>query len=76
MEYGSKVKVSYESNEFYGTLVESSDKKIILLKLESGYNIGLPKSKVKISTISKPNFVIKKSMEKKINSSFKIDLFL
>ena len=69
MEYGSKVKVIYESNEFYGTLVESSDKKIILLKLESGYNIGLPKSKVKISTISKPNYVIKKSIEKKINSS-------
>ena len=61
MEYGSKVSIDYESNKFIGTLIESSDSKIILLKLDSGYNIGLPKNKCKLKIISKPKFSINKT---------------
>lgn len=44
---GNKVKVTLEKQEFQGTVLESYDPSIILLKLNSGYNIGLEKNKVK-----------------------------
>lgn len=69
MEYGSKVSIDYESNRFIGTLIESSDPKIVLLKLNSGYNIGLPKNKCKIKIISKPKFLIKKIPSTEKNNS-------
>ena len=69
MEYGSKVSIDYESNRFIGTLIESSDSKIVLLKLNSGYNIGLPKNKCKIKIISKPKFLVKKIPSTEKNNS-------
>ena len=69
MEYGSKVSIDYESNKFIGTLIESSDSKIILLKLDSGYNIGLPKNKCKLKIISKPKFSINKTTSTESNKS-------
>ena len=45
--FGKKVKILTEKKEFEGILIASYDPKIILLKLSSGYNIGIEKSKIK-----------------------------
>ena len=45
--FGKKVKILTEKKEFEGILIASYDPKIVLLKLSSGYNIGIEKSKIK-----------------------------
>lgn len=45
---GKKVRVSLEKQEFQGLMLETYDPSIILLKLKSGYNIGIEKSKIKV----------------------------
>ncbi|MCX8194068.1 MAG: Glu-tRNA(Gln) amidotransferase subunit GatD [Candidatus Pacearchaeota archaeon] len=44
---GKKVRVSLEKQEFQGTVLESYDPSLLLLKLKSGYNIGIEKNKIK-----------------------------
>jgi len=47
MTEGDIIIVKTEKGEMKGTELESHDSSIILLKLESGYNIGIEKSKIK-----------------------------
>ncbi len=52
---GSIVKIKTQKETLQGTLLESPDSKVILLKLSSGYNIGIKKKDIKqIKTIKKP----------------------
>ncbi len=52
---GSKVKVKTFSDETTGTLIESYDPGIVLVKLESGYNIGIDRDNiVEIKVLEKP----------------------
>jgi len=44
---GKKAKVLTNKREFIGTVLESYDPNIFLLKLNSGYNIGIEKNKIK-----------------------------
>ncbi len=44
---GKKVQIILEKQEFQGTVLETYDPSIILLKLKSGYNIGIEKTKIK-----------------------------
>ncbi|MEM4152827.1 MAG: Glu-tRNA(Gln) amidotransferase subunit GatD [Candidatus Pacearchaeota archaeon] len=44
---GKKVRLVFEKQKFEGIMLESYDPSIILLKLNSGYNIGLEKNKIK-----------------------------
>ena len=44
---GKKVRVALEKQEFRGTVLETYDPSILLLKLKSGYNIGIEKTKIK-----------------------------
>lgn len=66
---GDEIKVFFPKKEYQGTLIETSEQGIILLKLNSGYNIGLNKKDIlDIKLIKK----FKKSSEKqeiKHNSS-------
>jgi glutamyl-tRNA(Gln) amidotransferase subunit D len=59
---GDYVKLSLLKRELKGTIIESPDSLTILLKLESGYNIGIPKEKILNLK------VLKKFKEEKINS--------
>ena len=45
-EAGDFVKIRTSKKELNGTLLESVNPKIILLKLESGYNIGIEKEDI------------------------------
>lgn len=45
---GKKVYVALEKQEFQGTILESYDPSILLLKLKSGYNIGIEMGKIKV----------------------------
>jgi len=54
-EVGSKIKIKTFKEDFQGILLESYDADILLLKLESGYNIGIDKSNITgINLIEKP----------------------
>jgi len=44
---GKKVRVLLDKQEFQGTVLETYDPSILLLKLKSGYNIGIEKTKIK-----------------------------
>ena len=57
---GDKVAVSTSEGDFEAVFIPSADPKTLIFKLESGYNIGIPKSKVKSvklvkSAVSKPS---------------------
>jgi glutamyl-tRNA(Gln) amidotransferase subunit D len=44
---GKKILIKTKEKEFQGTALESYDKNTLLLKLDSGYNIGIERSKIK-----------------------------
>ena len=44
---GDIVKIKTDKDEFHGTIIPSHEENIVLLKLDSGYNIGVEKSKIK-----------------------------
>ena len=44
---GDIVEIKTSDETVKGTVIPSHDSKVVLLKLESGYNIGLEKSKIK-----------------------------
>src|SRR3989338_9578857 len=50
---GDRVKLRLALEELEGIVLESSDSSIVLLKLESGYNIGIPKENILASRIIK-----------------------
>jgi len=43
---GDKVKISTVKEDIEGTLLESSDSSLVLIKLKSGYNIGIKKEEI------------------------------
>src|SRR3989344_6647181 len=43
---GDYVKIRLALNEIEGRVLESSDSSVVLLKLSSGYNIGIPKENI------------------------------
>jgi len=47
IDAGSIVKIKTVSEEYEGTIIESYNPEIILLKLKSGYNIGIQKKDIK-----------------------------
>lgn len=50
---GDNVKLRLALKEIEGMVLESSEKSIVLLKLESGYNIGIPKENILGSRVLK-----------------------
>jgi len=65
---GDKVKIITESEEFEGILMprpEILDKDITVVKLDSGYNIGIDNKKVKKIELLK-KYTVKKSVKKEI----------
>jgi len=46
MHAGDYVKLRLAKKEIEGTVLESYDKNLVLLKLKSGYNIGIPKENI------------------------------
>jgi len=44
---GDIVKVKTDTDEFLGTVIENPDKDILLLKLNSGYNIGIGRNEIR-----------------------------
>jgi glutamyl-tRNA(Gln) amidotransferase subunit D len=44
---GKKVKIKTKDKDFEGTFIESYDSNVVLLKISSGYNIGIEKRKIK-----------------------------
>jgi len=50
---GDYVKLRLAKEELEGRVLESSDGSIVLLKLESGYNIGIPKENILASRVLK-----------------------
>jgi glutamyl-tRNA(Gln) amidotransferase subunit D len=50
---GDKVRIKHASYEYKGTLIDSPDDKVYLLKLNNGYNVGIPKANSKIVVTGK-----------------------
>ena len=68
---GDKVKFRLAREEIEGNVLESSDSSIVLLKLKSGYNIGIPKENIldfeiieKFKDVSKEEVITPFSKEK------------
>ncbi|MFH1359313.1 MAG: Glu-tRNA(Gln) amidotransferase subunit GatD [archaeon] len=67
-EAGDKVEVSVGSEKHEGVLLESHDKGILLLKLNSGYNIGLKKEDIsEIEILQKAEKVDEKKEDLKLS---------
>jgi len=71
MNLGDYVSIKLAKKEIKGTLLESYDKDVLLIKLDSGYNIGIPKLNVYGSRVirkfksEKKEFAIPKGTGKK-----------
>jgi len=53
--FGDLVEISADEKTFSGRLIPSANKNIFVIKLESGYNLGIKKNKIKkIKLIEKP----------------------
>ena len=62
---GDIIKIRLALDEIEGRVLESSDNSVVLLKLKSGYNIGIPKENVLGTRVVK-RYVEEKSSETKI----------
>jgi glutamyl-tRNA(Gln) amidotransferase subunit D len=71
MSIGDKVKVKTSKEEFIGILMPESINNKVVLKLETGYNIGIDKKKVK-STKVLEKAKVKKEVTKKIKQNSKL----
>jgi glutamyl-tRNA(Gln) amidotransferase subunit D len=60
---GDKVRLRLATGEQDGTILEASEKDIILLKLESGYNVGIKKEKILASRVLKKFIKEEKKVE-------------
>lgn len=72
MSVGDKVKVKTSKEEFVGILMPESINNKVVLKLESGYNIGIDKKKVK-STKVLEKAKVKKEVSKRVKQNSKLD---
>ncbi len=71
MTIGDKVKVKTSGEEFIGILMPESINNKVVLKLDTGYNIGIDKKKVKsIKVLEKAK--VKKEISKKIKQNTKL----
>lgn len=69
---GELVEIKTTDKTWTGTLLESYDSEIILLKLNSGYNIGIRENKIlSIKTIKKPKQNIKEKTQIRKNKNLK-----
>ena len=66
---GDEVRLRLAKEELDGRVLESSDSSIILLKLESGYNIGIPKENILASRVLKKYKEETRKVEIKQNKS-------
>jgi glutamyl-tRNA(Gln) amidotransferase subunit D len=66
-----KVKVKTSDKEFTGILMPDSINKKLVLKLDTGYNIGIDKKKIKSIKVLKKNRM-KKSVSKKVKQNSKL----
>lgn len=65
---GDKVKLQTKEKEWAGTVLESYDQEVVLLKLESGYNIGLREEDIlSLKVTEKSKQTEKKTHEVKVN---------
>ncbi len=71
MAMGDKVKVKTKDKEFIGVFMPDSINNKLVLKLESGYNLGIDKKKIKsIKVLEKAK--VKKSSSKKVKQNSKL----
>ncbi len=64
-EAGSRVEVKIKGKIYEGTLLESYEKDVLLLKLESGYNIGLKRKEIgSVKVLSRGKIAEKSSNSK------------
>ncbi|MBT3577652.1 Glu-tRNA(Gln) amidotransferase subunit GatD [archaeon] len=71
MAMGDKVKVKTKDKEFIGTFMPDSINNRLVLKLESGYNLGIDKKKIKsIKVLEKAK--VKKNSSKKVKQNSKL----
>ncbi len=66
---GDKVFIRTKDAHEEGTLIQSSDEKIVLIKLDNGYNIGFRKKDIKEMKLIEKSKEYKKSVNKKIKSN-------
>lgn len=63
MQSGARVEATYKGNKYTGILMPSTEKGLIILKLDNGYNIGLKGAKIKKIGVAKalktPKFKVK-----------------
>jgi len=71
MAVGDKVKVKTKDKEFVGVLMPDSINSKLVLKLETGYNVGIDKKKVK-STRVLEKAKVKKESNKKVKQNSKL----
>jgi glutamyl-tRNA(Gln) amidotransferase subunit D len=71
MAVGDKVKVKTKDKEFVGVLMPDSINNKLVLKLDTGYNIGIDKKKVK-STRVLEKAKVKKEVSKKVKQNSKL----
>jgi glutamyl-tRNA(Gln) amidotransferase subunit D len=64
---GDKVRLRLAKKEQDGTVLESYDSSVLLLKLESGYNIGIPNENILGGRILKKHVKDKEFFEEEIN---------
>lgn len=79
MDYkpGDKVKLHTVKEEIEGIILESHEPEIILVKLKSGYNIGIKKEDIhKIEVLGKKKEEKKKEMNRKSSNLPKIDIIM
>lgn len=65
---GDRVKITRKKGSEEGILMPSSNKNIILLKLDNGYNIGFEKEVTKMSVLKSKETEQKKSLPKIIKN--------
>ncbi len=69
---GDKVKLQTKTKEWIGTILESYDSEIILLKLDSGYNIGIREGEIlNLKILEKSKETEKTKLELKQDSKLK-----
>jgi len=63
-DFGDYVEILTDEKKFLGTLIPSVNKDVYVLKLDSGYNIGINKNKVKKISLIKKNILKKENIGK------------
>ena len=70
LEIGDKVKLQTRDRDWTGTVLESYDSETILLKLESGYNIGIKEDEIiNVKVLEKSKQTEKKTIKLEADKS-------